>query len=281
MGINIGIIESEAPSAPCKCLRSDIVKVHMKDVAGFEDAAVYDEFVPYEKAKAAIQDWDAFVKRNRLNEDADAVYLEKIKKDDDLDILRPLAERICTGWVVMEKVPEDTRQAAIDASDDRVTGWDLLDFDEMNGMCGSCPLSWDKGRGCIGAFGPDNSLLPEIASRHGCPIVASVPQAVAEGKRFTSADAAELLREVGVLREALPVEGKMMVRRYSGPVDRMEAVARISEKEGCGFFFFRGHSRPRRIMASVILSTRERTPFIPISSSSYWGECQALTIGSG
>lgn len=43
---------------------------------------------------------------------------------------------------------------------------------------------------------------------------------------------------MGVLREALPVEGKMMVRRYSGPVDRMEAVARIAKSEGCGFYFF-------------------------------------------
>ncbi len=238
MGINIGIIESEAPSAPCKDLRSNIVKVHMKDVSGFEDAAIYDEFVPYEKAKAAVSDWDAFVKRNRLNEEADAVYIEKIKKDDDLALMKPLAERVCTGWVPLADLPDDRKKAAIEKSDDRVTGWDLLDFDEMNGMCGSCPLSWDKGRGCIGAFGPDNSLLPEIAGRHGCPIVASVPQAVAEGKRFTSEDAKQLLKEVEILRTALPEEGKMMVRRYSGPVDRMEAVAKISEKEGCGFFFF-------------------------------------------
>lgn len=231
-------MESEAPSAPCKDLRSKVVKVHMKDVEPFADYAEYDEFVPYEKAKAAVGDWDAFVKRNRLNEDADAVYIEKVKKSEDLETLKPLAERVCTGWIVMENVPEDRKDAVLKASDDKVTGWDLLDFDEMNEMCGSCPLSWDKGRGCIGAFGPDNSLLPEIAGRHGCPIVASVPQAVAEGRRFTSEDAKQLLKEVEILRQALPEEGKMMVRRYSGPVDRMEAVARISEKEGCGFFFF-------------------------------------------
>lgn len=238
MGINIGIMESEAPSAPCKDLRSKVVKVHMKDVRPFADYAEYDEFVPYEKAKAAVGDWDAFVKRNRLNEDADAVYIEKVKKSEDLETLKPLAERVCTGWIVMENVPDDRKDAVLKASDDKVTGWDLFDFDEMNEMCGSCPLSWDKGRGCIGAFGPDNSLLPEIAGRHGCPIVASVPQAVAEGRRFTSEDAKQLLKEVEILRQALPEEGKMMVRRYSGPVDRMEAVARISEKEGCGFFFF-------------------------------------------
>lgn len=238
MGINIGIMEMEAPSAPCKALRAEVVKVHMADVAGFEEAAVYDEFVPYDKAKELFPDWDAFVKRNRLNEEADAVYMEKIKKDEDAKALGPYVQRVCTGWVVVKDLPEDRRQAAIDASDDRVTGWDCLDFDAMNEMCGSCPLSWDKGRGCIGAFGPDNSLLPEIAGRHGCPLVASVPEAAREGRRFTSADAEELLREVSVLREALPAEGKMMVRRYTGPLDRMEAVAAISKKEGCGFFFF-------------------------------------------
>ena len=68
--------------------------------------------------------------------------------------------------------------------------------------------------------------------------MASVPDAVKDGRRFTPEDAKELLREVEVLRAALPEEGKMMVRRYSGPVDRMEAVAKISVSEGCGFFFF-------------------------------------------
>lgn len=238
MGINIGIMEMEAPSAPCKELRSNIVKVHMKDVSGFEDAAVYDEFVEYDKAKAAVSDWDAFVKRNRLNEDADAVYIEKIKKDSDLEVMKPLATRVCTGWVILEGMDGDRKKEAAERADDIVTGWDQLDFDQMNEMCGSCPLSWDKGRGCIGAFGPDNSLLPEIAGRHGCPIVASVPQAVAEGRKFTPEDAEQLLKEVAILREALPEEGKMMVRRYSGPVDRMEAVAAISVKERCGFFFF-------------------------------------------
>lgn len=238
MGINIGIMEMEAPSAPCKELRSTVVRVHLDDPAGYEAGAVYDEYVPYDRAKAAFPDWEAFVKRNRLNEDADAVYLEKVKKDEDLEVLRPLAEKRYTGWIDIARLPEDLRQKASEASDERVTGWDQLDFDEMNAMCGSCPLSWDKGRGCIGAFGPDNSLLPEIAGRHGCPIVASVPQAAKEGRRFSPEDADELLREAAVLAEALPQEGKMMVRRYSGPVERLKAVAEISKKEGCGFFFF-------------------------------------------
>ena len=240
MGINIGICETEAPSAPCRELRGNIVKVHLEDPSGFEEHMEYDVKVDLDTAKEAVGDWDAFIKRNRINPETDAVYIDKVKKDDDRALLEPLAQRVCTGWIVVEGLPEDVRGQVLEraGSEDRLTGWDMLSFDEMNEMCANCPLSWDKGRGCIGAFGPDNSLLPEIAGRHGCPIVASVPDAVKEGRRFTSEDAEELLREVAVLREALPEEGKMMVRRYSGPVDRMEAVARISVSEGCGFFFF-------------------------------------------
>ena len=240
MGINIGICETEAPSAPCRELRGNIVKVHLEDPSGFEEHMEYDVRVDLEAAKEAVGDWDAFIKRNRINPETDAVYMDKVKKDDDRALLEPLAQRVCTGWIVVEGLPEDVKGQVLErsGSEDRLTGWDMLSFDEMNEMCANCPLSWDKGRGCIGAFGPDNSLLPEIAGRHGCPIVASVPDAVKEGRRFTSEDAEELLREVTVLKEALPEEGKMMVRRYSGPVDRMEAVAKISVSEGCGFFFF-------------------------------------------
>ena len=240
MGINIGICETEAPSAPCRELRENVVKVHLEDPSGFEEYMEYDTKVELDAAKDAVGDWDAFIKRNRINPETDAVYMDKVKKDDDRALLEPLAQRVCTGWIVTEGLPDNVREKVLEkaGSDDRLTGWDMLSFDEMNDMCANCPLSWDKGRGCIGAFGPDNSLLPEIAGRHGCPIVASVPDAVREGRRFTPEDAEELLREVGVLREALPEEGKMMVRRYSGPVDRMEAVAKISVSEGCGFFFF-------------------------------------------
>ena len=214
--------------------------MHLDDPSGFEEYMEYDTKVDLDTAKKAVGDWDAFIKRNRINPETDAVYMDKVKKDDDRATLEPLAQRVCTGWIVTEGLPDDVREKVLAkaGANDRLTGWDMLSFDEMNDMCANCPLSWDKGRGCIGAFGPDNSLLPEIAGRHGCPIVASVPDAVKEGKRFTPEDAEELLREVSVLREALPEEGKMMVRRYSGPVDRMEAVARISVSEGCGFFFF-------------------------------------------
>ena len=240
MGINIGICETEAPSAPCRELRANIVKVHLDDPTGYEQYMERDVKVDLETARQAVGDWDAFIKRNRINPDTDAIYIDKVKKEEDRAVLEPLSESVCTRWITTEGLPGDVKDEVISKAspEDRLTGWDMLSFDEMNEMCANCPLSWDKGRGCIGAFGPDNSLLPEIAGRHGCGIVASVPDAVKEGRRFTSKDAKELLREVEVLRAALPEEGKMMVRRYSGPVDRMEAVAKISVSEGCGFFFF-------------------------------------------
>ena len=83
MGINIGICETEAPSAPCRELRANIVKVHLDDPSGFEEYMEYDTKVDLDTAKKAVGDWDAFIKRNRINPETDAVYMDKVKKDDD------------------------------------------------------------------------------------------------------------------------------------------------------------------------------------------------------
>ena len=240
MGINIGICVMDAKNAPCKEYRSDIVKVHVDNLDGLEDYLEYDLIVDLDTAKGAVDDWDSFIKRNRINPETDAIYMDKVKKESDKELLLPLAEKVATGWMFLEGTPDGIHDMALARSseENRMTGWDMLDFDEMNEMCSNCPLSWDKGRGCIGAFGPDNSLLPEIAGRHDCPIVASVPESAKTKRIFTSSEAEDLLRECEILKEALPEEGKMMVRRYSGPVERMETVARISISEGCGFYFF-------------------------------------------
>lgn len=212
----------------------------VKDPGSFGEAAEKDRVVSLADAKAAVGDWEEFIKRNRINPDTDAIYMDKVKKDDDRATLDKIAKDVLTGWVIMDRLDDSGKKKAIDQSsaDNRIAGWDRLDFDEMNETCAKCKLSWDKGRGCIGAFGPDNSLLPEIASRHGCPIVASAPESAASGKRYAPDDADELAREVKVLIDALPEEGKVMVRRYSGPLERLAAVAEISKNEKCGFYFF-------------------------------------------
>ncbi len=240
MGINIAIKELECPSALCKDKKLTLVRVLAASPEKFGDAAEILSTVSKAAAEKAVGDWEAFRKRNRLNKNTEVVHMDLLKNEDDVSLLSPLAEDSYSGWVELSELDEATREEAIADSlpENRTTEWEMISFDEMRETCESCKVSWDKGRGCMGVFGPDNSLLPEIAGRHGCPIVASVPESAASGKVFTSEDGKKLLEEVEKLKVALPEEGKMMVRRYSGPVERMEAVARISVEEGCGFYFF-------------------------------------------
>jgi hypothetical protein len=240
MGISIGICETDAEGALCRNMKLDILKVRAGDPSRFADLAESDEVVGLDEAKAAVGDWEAFLKRNRINAETDAIYMDKVKNAGDEAILRKMSKRVPTGWLDLSKAGPEQKAAAVAAAgrEDRLTAWDMLSFDEMNETCAKCPLSWDKGRGCIGPFGPDNSLLPEIASRRGCAITASAPEGAKSGRVYTPAEAERLLKEVPVLAAALPEEGKVMVRRYSGPLERLEAVARISVKERCGFYFF-------------------------------------------
>ena len=240
MGISVAICELEAKNALCKEYKTKLVKALVEDVSGLEDIVETDEYVTLEDAKKLFPDWEAFIKRNRINEEADAVYMVKVKNDDDRAKLLPLVKKKYTGWVLLEGLDDAKREEVLKRSkrENRITGWDLLEFDEMNEMCAKCPLSWDKGRGCMGAFGPDNSLLPEIAKKRGCAIVASAVESAASQKRFTPEDANVLKKEVGILTAALPEEGKVYVRRYGGVLERLDAVADICVKEGCGFIFF-------------------------------------------
>jgi hypothetical protein len=240
MGINIGICELDAKNASCRELKMKVHKVKLDHCKGFEEFVEFDELVPLDMAKKLFPDWEAFMKRNRINAETDAIYLDKVKNADDLIILKKNSQKVSTGWVSLDKLDPKMKDMAMSASkpENRLTGWDLVEFDEMNEMCTKCALSWDKGRGCIGAFGPDNSLLPEIAKKHGCSIIASAPESAKVKKIFTPEDAKKMLMEVKKLNEVMPDEGKMMVRRYSGPLERLEAVAKISSSENCGFYFF-------------------------------------------
>jgi hypothetical protein len=240
MGINIGICETEAKNASCRELKSNILKVKVEDASKFDNAAEYDHIINLDEAKKAVGDWNAFVMRNKITAETDSIYADKLKNSADIALLQPLSKKTYTGWIDLSKLSADEKKTATDSSkrENRLTSWDMLSFDEMNDMCLKCPLSWDKGRGCIGSFGPDNSMLPEIAKKNGCSIVASAVENAKAGKVLTPADASEVLKEIDILTAALPSEGKMMVRRYSGPLDRLKAVAKISATEGCGFYFF-------------------------------------------
>jgi hypothetical protein len=240
MGVSIAICELDSDSALCKIGKTALLKVNLKDVTGFEDLAEFDLIVPLDQARTAMgAEWEAFLKRNRLDPEMETLFLDKVKQEADKQKLLPLAKKLFTGWIALDKVPADRVAALMQRSgkDDRLTGWDMLSFDDMAATCAKCPLSWDEGRGCMGTFGPENSALPGIAQKNNCTIVASVPTSVESKKLFTVEDATKLLEEIKVLRGKLPDEGKMMVRRYSGVLDRLEKMGHVCVTYKTRFYF--------------------------------------------
>jgi hypothetical protein len=121
--------------------------------------------------------------------------------------------------------------------DNLLTQWDTVPLDETNVICGNCGMSWDKGRGCIGSFGPENSQLPEIARKHGLMIVARVPELAKSREKLTAEDAKKLVEECRTLKVKLEQEGKGPARRYGGVVERMELMADLCAKNRMRFYF--------------------------------------------
>jgi hypothetical protein len=240
MGISIAICETDSDASMCKVNKTTFVKVYLGNVSGYEEYAEADLVISGPEAKATMdKDWEAFCKRNRVDPSAEVIYVAKIKNEADKAKLTPFAKKNYTGWVFVDKVPADLARKIIDKSspDDRLTGWDMVSFEEMGETCKKCGLSWDDGRGCIGTFGPENSLLPGIASKLGLPIIANAVESSKAKKVFSADDAKELIKEVGVLREKLPNEGKAIVHRYSGVLDRLEKMANIAIKYRTKFYF--------------------------------------------
>ena len=240
LGISIAINELDSDESLCKAKKISTLKVHLNSVAGYEQHAEFDMVVDAEDAKKALgTDWEAFLKRNRIDAETETIYLEKIKNEADRQKVIPVAKKLYNGWIPLADLPENSLQnlRAMADMNNRLTEWDMLSFDELNETCARCPLSWDNKRGCIGTFGPENSLLPSIAEKYGCKIVAAVPKYAKDGTKLTPEDAGKLLEEVKILREKLPLEGKTMVRRYGGVLDRLEAVANTSMKYKARFYF--------------------------------------------
>ncbi|MCL2143483.1 MAG: hypothetical protein FWH44_04415 [Methanomassiliicoccaceae archaeon] len=240
MSISMAICETECGNALCRRQKENVLKVLVRDPGNYGDAAEFDVIIALNDALRMFGDADGFVKRNKIGKDVCTLHYDMIRDDNDRSVLEKAMTRNFTGWVDVSKMNGADAKALISMSspEDRQTEWDMLSFDEMGEVCKKCRLSWDKGRGCLGSFGPDNSALPEIASRHGCKITASVPAGVSAGRVYTKDDAVILCGEIAVLRNALAAEGKQAVHRYGGAVDRLEAVAKISAEEGCGFRFF-------------------------------------------
>jgi len=240
MGISMAICELDSVNSLCKNDKETIIKARLASVQGLEACADYDETVMMEDAKRVFaSDWDGFLKRNRLDGDRESFLLDKVKKEEDAAKLRPVARKAYTGWVVLAKMSPARAQDAVKSAgpDNLLTKWDTIPLDETNVICGKCPMSWDKGRGCIGSFGPETSQLPEIAKKHGLAIVARVPELAASREKLSAEDARKLAEECRVLKEKLQGEGKGPDRRYGGVVERMELMADLCAKNGMRFYF--------------------------------------------
>lgn len=242
MALNMAIMELDSDKALCKDKKLSYVKVFLNDPGRWERYVEVERIVDLKKAKEALgkDKVDALLKKSRLKVEGDELYLEKIKDDADRKMLAPFAKEVKTGWVLYEKVPEGERKELLAAAkaEDTVTAWDQLEFDEMYATCAKCALSWDSKKGCVGSFGPSGSPVPELAKKHGLNILARVNELAESKTALTPKDAEELLREVKELREKAPSEGKMMVRRIEGTLNRLEAIARCSKDFNVRFYFF-------------------------------------------
>jgi len=242
MGLNMAITELESDKALCKGKKLSTVKVFLDDPGRWDRYVEVDRIVDLKKAteKLGKEKMDAFIKKSRLKIEGDDLYLEKVKDDADRKMFEPFVKEVKTKWVLVEKVPTGERKDLVAAAkkENTVTGWDMLEFDEMYATCAKCDMSWDNKKGCVGNFGPSGSPVPELAKKHALSILSKVNELAEAKKVLSSKDADELLKEVRVLREKAPAEGKVIVRRIEGTLNRLEAMAKCAKDYGVGFYFF-------------------------------------------
>jgi hypothetical protein len=242
MGLNMAITELESAKSLCRDKKRTMAKVYVDDPERWADLVEVDRIVDLKKAGAKLGavKLEEIIKRSRAKVEGDEMYLEKVKDPTDQKTLEPFVREAKTNWIVMSKVPQARKDAVLDAAvkENSVTEWDMLEFDEMYETCGRCGLSWDNKKGCVGNFGPSTSPVPELAKKFKLNILSNVEGLASSKKLLTSEDAAKLLSEVKVLREKTPAEGKMMVRRIEGTLNRLEAMAVCSKEYDVGFYFF-------------------------------------------
>jgi len=242
MGLNMAIMELESDKALCKSKKLSTVKVFFDDPGRWDKHVEVEKIVDIKAASAKLgqEKLDAMFKKARIKVEGDELYLEKVKDPADQKALASFVKDVKTKWILAEKVPSAERKDLVAQAkkENAVTEWDRLEFDEMYATCGKCGLSWDNKKGCVGNFGPSGSPVPELAKKYGLNLLANVNEAAGQKKKFTPKDADQLLKEVKVIREKSPAEGKMIVRRIEGTLNRLEAMAKCSKDFNVGFYFF-------------------------------------------
>jgi len=238
----MAITELESDKALCKGKKLSTVKVFLEDPSRWEKHVEVDRIVDLKRATEGLgkEKIDAFLKKSRLKVEGDELYLEKVKDDADRKMLQPFVKEVKTKWILVEKVPSAERKDLVSAAkkENTVTEWDMLEFDEMYATCAKCGLSWDNKKGCVGNFGPSGSPVPELAKKYGLKLLAGVNELAESKKIMSPKDADELLKEIKVIREKSPAEGKMIVRRIEGTLNRLESMANCAKSYNVGFYFF-------------------------------------------
>jgi len=240
MSISMSIKELESDKALCRDAKKKTVQVFLSDIGKFSQYCDKNRFIDLAAAEAKLgtEKVAEIKKRNRLRAGGE-IMAEKIKEKNDLGLLKPFTREEITNWVTLEPLPKKIQEEVLSSElvTDFVNAWDSLSFDEMYATCAKCELSWDKGRGCIATLIPSNSPLPEIANKYGLKFIAGIPQYAEKGTVFEAEKAKELLQEIKKLREELPAEGKMMVYRLSGAMDRLESLAKTCSEKGVRLYF--------------------------------------------
>ena len=107
MGISMAICELDCDGSLCKQPKLMVLKVKLDSISGYEQYAEYDSVVSAVDAKKVFQnDWEGFLKRNRIDPDSETIFLEKVKKDEDKAKLGPMTRKQYTGWVSLTGLPE-------------------------------------------------------------------------------------------------------------------------------------------------------------------------------
>jgi len=242
MGLNMAITELETDKALCKTKKMTLAKVYVDDPARWAGLVEVDKVVDLKKASAKLgkEKLDAVLKKAKLAPEGDEIFLEKVKDAEDQKALGPFVNEVKTNWILVEKVPTDKKKDVFAAANkpNSVTEWDLVEFDDMYATCAKCGLSWENKKGCVGNFGPSGSPVPELAKKYGLSILSKVNELAEKKTVLTAKDAEKLLGEIKVLREKSPAEGKMIVRRIEGTLNRLEAMAKCSKEYDVGFYFF-------------------------------------------
>lgn len=236
----MSIKELESDKSLCRDDKNKTLRVFLSDAGKFVQYCDKNGYIDLEAAenKLGTEKLAEIKKRNRVRSKGE-IMAEKIKEEKDLETLKPFTREETTEWVTLDLHPSKVQDEILNSGliKDSINAWDARSFDEMYATCAKCELSWDKGRGCIATLIPSNSPLPEIAQKYRLNFIAKIPKYAEDGTVFDAKTAADLLSELEKLREKIPEEGKMMARRMSGAMDRLEALGKTSKEKGVRFYF--------------------------------------------